>query len=88
MMGYGYGWNGWMVFVMLAWPLAVAAAVWAVAVLTRGVSSPPAAARGGAASPLEILDRRLADGEISVAEFHEIREALIRTAPAGAGGPH
>ena len=36
MMGYyGSGWNGWAVVMMLAWPVLLGLAVWAVVVLTR-----------------------------------------------------
>lgn len=86
MMGYGYGWNGWMIVAMFAWPLAVGAAIWAVAVLTRGSGTVSPSARPD--TPLEILDRRLADGEITVAEYDEIRAALTHRSPGRVAGPH
>ena len=73
----GYGWDmgfGW-VLMILFWVLLIGAVVWLVTSLVmnrRGstyVSS-------GQESPLEILDRRLANGEIGVEEYEKVRQSL------------
>lgn len=71
----GDWWPLMMVGMMLFWVLVVGAVVWLVRdaiARTRG---------GGTAtpSPLEILDRRFAEGSISVDEYTERRQALRDT---------
>ncbi|HRY08842.1 MAG: SHOCT domain-containing protein [Actinobacteria bacterium] len=75
MMGYynSYGWNSWMLIVMLVWPLLLAAAIWAVIAITRdrrGISS------GVAETPLDALRRRFANGDITQQEYLEARGIL------------
>ena len=83
--GYNQGWSGWMLVAMvLLWPIVVGVAVWAVASLTRG-SSAPARVRE---TPRQILDRRLAAGEIDAAHYHRTRALLDNGSmnePTGAG---
>lgn len=68
MMGYyTYGWNGWMIATMMLWPLLVAGAVWAVVVVTRARPQ---------VTPREILDRRLARGEVSEEQYRQSLELL------------
>lgn len=81
MMGWGWGWDmpgwggHWMggVFMLVFWVLVILG----VAFLVRSLSS-----RGGAGgtaqeeSPLEILKRRYARGEIDKVEFEEKKKAL------------
>lgn len=75
MMGWYHddGWSSWMVLVMLAWPLLIALAIWAVVALTPG---------GGRRSstsmetPLQVLDRRLAAGDIDPDEYIQSRRLL------------
>lgn len=87
--GYGYGWGGmmgpWMmggwgfpflggIVMLLFWGLVIAGIVWLVQSLSRGagpgISAPPAE------SPLEILKRRYAKGEISKEQFEEMKRDL------------
>jgi len=76
MMGYynTYGWNSWMLIVMLIWPLILAAAGWAVVSITRDRSS----SRHDRApeTPVEVLKRRFASGDITQQEYLESRAIL------------
>lgn len=74
MMGYGGGW-GWMwsvssLAMLLFWVALVLAVVW----LTRALS--PAERRGERDTPLAVLRRRYAAGEITQADFEQVRRAL------------
>ena len=75
MMYGGYGW-GWMMLMPLVWVALIAAIVWAVVQLvhTPGKSSND----DRRDSPKEILDRRLASGEIDSEAYRRIREELDR----------
>ncbi len=70
-MDWGAGW--WTVMALgmvLFWGLVAAAVVWIVRELGRG---------GGAhrrEDPLKLLDRRLAEGQLSVEEYEERRRVL------------
>lgn len=67
--GHGFGW----ILMLLFWVLVIVG----IAALIRGISSRPGV--GSAAvpeSPLEILKRRYAKGEIDKAEFEEKKNAL------------
>lgn len=69
------GWgSGWMVVMMLGWVVLLGFGIWAVVALTRGQSQPPAGPR--TETPREILDRRLASGEITSEEYLEARRLL------------
>jgi putative membrane protein len=72
--------GGWGVVMMIGmvvfWALVIVAAVWLVRDLARGRSSPQAETE----QPLEVLDRRLAEGAISVEEYQE-RRALLNRSP-------
>lgn len=73
MMGYyGSGWNGWAVVMMLAWPVLLGLAVWAVVVLTRDRRAVPSPR----SSPREILDARFASGELSEEDYVRSRHLL------------
>jgi uncharacterized membrane protein len=50
---------------------------WAIVALVRGGSSRPQQPERETDQPLDILQRRLARGEISVEEYEELRDALI-----------
>ncbi len=84
MMGwYNQGWNGWMIAMMLLWPVIIAVAVWAVAALTR-----TGAPGGPDETPRQVLDRRLAAGEIDTAHYEQMRALLDNgpmTGPATTG---
>jgi putative membrane protein len=86
MMGWYGGWGGWfaMSLVMLAWVALVGVAVWGAARLTTHRFDPS----GGARTPppesaRQILDRRLAAGEIDSDEYARIRHQLDER-----GAPH
>ena len=58
-----------MLVMMLGWVVLLGFGIWAVVALTRGQSRPPADPRPEA--PQEILNRRLAAGEITSEEYLE-----------------
>jgi putative membrane protein len=78
MMGGSWGgrWGfGWMPFAGgLFWLLIIAGAVLVVSSLVRR-DGPPAAA-GSAETPLEVLKRRLAAGEITLEEYERVKKEL------------
>jgi putative membrane protein len=71
---WGAGWWILMAFMMVAfWGLVIVGIVWLIRALM-------AERHGhGGASPIELLDRRLARGEISPEEYRERRAILIGT---------
>lgn len=71
MMGWYNQTNVWMVVMMLTWPLLIAAAVWAVVALTRGTTP-----RRSERTPRQILDERLATGEIDPDAHRRTRSLL------------
>jgi putative membrane protein len=70
MMGWyvGDGGYGWMVVVMLGWVVLIGLAAWALVALTRSTDSSPA---DEGPTPRQILDRRLAAGEIDHDEYFQ-----------------
>jgi putative membrane protein len=82
------GWNGGMgtagwIFMSLFWVLLVGVIIWAAAQLFPGRRDSAAAATGpGPAGPAEqpqqILDRRLASGELDVETYERLRETLAK----------
>lgn len=72
-----------MMGMMLIWPvlllvigaMLVAGIVWAVQLTSRG-GSPSAGLKPAGESPLEILKRRYAGGEITKEKFDEMRRTL------------
>lgn len=71
--GWGDGW--WVVMaigMVILWAAVIAGGVWLVRELTSRART-----RGPGETPLEILDRRLAEGEISIEEYGERRRALL-----------
>ncbi len=68
--GYSQGWNGWMIAVMLLWPIAIGGAVWALAALTHSTAA------GMRETPQQILDGRLAAGEIDPVDYDRKRALL------------
>ncbi len=68
MMGYyTYGWNGWMIAMMMLWPVLIGVAVWAVVALTRDHPRQ---------QPRAILDQRLARGEVSEEQYRQALDLL------------
>ncbi|MEX2106654.1 MAG: hypothetical protein WD810_07120 [Solirubrobacterales bacterium] len=68
----GWGAGSWVLMVvgmLLVWALLIFAVVWIVRSFGLGGARRPLSAT-------EVLDRRLAEGEITVAEYHERKAAL------------
>ncbi|MEV0283534.1 MULTISPECIES: SHOCT domain-containing protein [unclassified Kribbella] len=63
---------GWLVFGLVLWALAVGGAVWGTVWLVHRPRPRPA----GLPSPLDILERRFAAGQISREDFDEARARL------------
>ena len=82
------GWNGGMgaagwLFMSLFWVLLLVVIVWAAAQLFPGRRDSAAPAAGPSTEPplgqpRQILDRRLASGEIDVATYEQLRETLAK----------
>ena len=74
-LGLGMGFFG-LILMVLFWGGLIALAVWLVkAIFSPGrVSHLPG---GGAASPREILDERYARGEITRAQYEQMRQDLL-----------
>lgn len=72
---------GWWVLMSVGWVLVWGLVIWAVVSLIRGrgVDRQDRTAR-------EVIDRRLAEGEISVEEYERLRDAMHR--PAGPTPSH
>ena len=74
MMG-GFGWGFGPIFMILFWVLVI----WAVVALTRGVSWPGSweSSSSRADSPMEVLKKRYARGEINKDEYEEKKRDLV-----------
>lgn len=80
MMGFGFGGLG-IVYMLIFWLVIIGLGVWVLSTLfprgTKSVSSDTSSRRDdGLESPLEVLKRRCARGEISRAEYDEINRDL------------
>jgi len=75
--------GGWWIVMLLFWVLVAAGVIWAV----RASSGPRPHERHAGATPLEILERRLAEGSISVEEYEERRRALAGSEHPQQPGP-
>jgi putative membrane protein len=76
-MGGGW-WIVMMIWMVLFWAAVIAGAVW----LVRGGSSGWSRAERRE-TPLEILDRRFAEGDMSADEYRTRREVITRGEPRG-----
>lgn len=82
--GYGYGWGmmggfgfpfmGMGVGMLVFWVLIGGGVIWLVQALARGTSGSPISPQGE--SPLDILKRRYAQGEITKEQFEAMRHDL------------
>ena len=72
MMGYGFGFGG--VWMLLFWVFVIAGIVWLVLTLSRSQTRE----RGSGHDAVQILEERLARGEIDAEEFRTRRAALER----------
>ncbi len=74
MMNWGnYGWGmgfGW-IFMILFWTLVILGIVYVVKLTGRGT-------KNGKESPLDILKKRYAKGEISKEEFERMRDDIMK----------
>ncbi|NOZ26460.1 MAG: SHOCT domain-containing protein [Chloroflexi bacterium] len=80
MMGFGLGGFG-LIFMLFLWVVVIGLVVWLVGGLfpriTNTASPERATSRTSTAeTPLEVLRRRYARGEISKAEYEQMRQAL------------
>ena len=66
---WGHMDGGWMIAMALFWGFVIVLVVW---LLLRGLNRGPAQK----AAPLEILERRFAEGEITAEEYRERRGVL------------
>ncbi len=79
----GMGWAGWM-FMSFFWVLLLVVIVWAAAQLFPGRRQPADTAPSAPSPPPpgerpeQILDRRLASGEIDVQTYEELRRTLAK----------
>ncbi len=73
MMGWGMGLG--LLFMLLFWGALIALAAWLVRALFPPASQPPAPATGDL-NARDILDRRLARGEINREEYDLMRETI------------
>ncbi len=74
----GYGWAG-MAFGIIIWALIIAGIVWLVIWLTKTYSAQGSQQKGSRQSnetPMEILKRRYAEGEVTKKEFEEMKKEL------------
>lgn len=71
----GMGAGGWLLMSVF-WVALIAVIVWAVAALSTRDGSRDSAASGLAERPDEVLDRRLASGEIDAATYDTLRAKL------------
>lgn len=81
MMGYGWGMGYGWIFMLVFWALLIAAVVWAVSRLAP--RSDRDEGFGPRETPLEVLQRRLANGEVSPEEYLRIRDELSPTSKSG-----
>ncbi len=74
MYGYGVPWIGGMVM-MIFWVLVLVAVVWGVAYFARKAGQSNPAVRHDE-SPLDVLKRRYAAGEVNKEQFEEMKRDL------------
>lgn len=75
------GWILSVLWTLIIIALVVAAIVWLISALSNRDTRPPAA-EGSGRSAREILDRRLASGELTVEQYTELRETIGDPVPA------
>lgn len=84
MMGwYGNGWgSGWMILMIAGWIALIALGAWAVVALTRNTE----ATQDDRETPRQMLDRRLAAGEIDTEEY--LQKLRLLDTHSGSGPVH
>ncbi|HEV8121736.1 MAG TPA: SHOCT domain-containing protein [Candidatus Polarisedimenticolia bacterium] len=84
--GWGWGWMSLMMVVMvLFWGAIIFGVVWLIRGASRGGSA-PAEKVASRESPVEILERRFAEGEITEDDYRARREVLATEGTTGANG--
>ena len=73
---HSFGW-GWWVVMSIGMVAFWGVLIWGIVALLRGGGSGPRQRASESDQPLDILQRRLARGEISAEEYEELREALV-----------
>jgi putative membrane protein len=68
--------TGWWILMTAGWIVLWAFVIWALVAVRRGRAD---------RAPREILDRRLADGEITVEEYERLRDAMRSPAKTTSG---
>ena len=68
---------GWLIVMVPMMLLMMGGMVWMMMRGMGGGSSPPSESSGTSESPVDILERRFAEGEISIEEYRARREALL-----------
>ncbi|MDP3972898.1 MAG: hypothetical protein Q8P61_08330 [Candidatus Nanopelagicales bacterium] len=81
MYGYGNGW--WMALMPFAWIVLIGLIVWAAIMLSKRPGEGSAGAAQPRETPREMLDRRLASGEIDLETYTRSCEAIARQGRPG-----
>ena len=82
---YGGGWGAWQVALMVVGMVAFwGLLIWAVYALVVS-STRPAGRQPGGGGPRQILDERLARGEIDTDEYRRLRQVLSGGSTGGPG---
>jgi putative membrane protein len=76
---------GWMIVMMVGMVLFWGAIILGIVWLVRGATGGWSWRGGRGETPAEILDRRFAEGAISVEDYHERREVIATGAPRRRG---
>ncbi len=76
MNGFGFGGIIPMILTILFWVVIIGLGVWLISGLVSRTSSQPSANPSPAESPLDILNKRYARGEITKEQFDEMRRDL------------
>ena len=80
----GWGWMALMMAVMvLFWGAVIVAIVWLVRSVVRGGSAPSAETPVSRETAVQILERRFAEGALTLEDYHARREVLVH----GTAGP-
>jgi putative membrane protein len=80
------GWILSVLWTLIIIALVVAGIVWLISALGNRENRGPTE-EGSGTSSREILDRRLASGELSLEEYRQLRETIGDPAPAAGTGP-
>jgi putative membrane protein len=76
---------GWLIVMAPLMLLMMGGMMWMMMRGMGGGSSPPSDTPGTTESPVEILERRFAEGEISIEEYRVRRDALVDGTPNESG---